>query len=51
MGGWGGGVGVGGGSGQHVTGGVVSKERNSVPHSVSSCPALRWHEQTINRFH
>ena len=34
--------------GLHVTGGVVSKERNSVPHSVSSCPALRWHEQTIN---
>ena len=25
----------------HVTGGVVSKDRNSVPHSVSSCPALR----------
>ena len=27
--------------GLHVTGGVVSKERNSVPHSVSSCPPLR----------
>ena len=27
--------------GLHVTGGVFSKERNSVPHSVSSCPDLR----------
>ena len=37
----GGGGGGGGGCGLHVKGGVVSKDRNSVPHSVSSCPALR----------
>ena len=33
--------GGGGVCGLNVTGGVVSKDRNSVPHSASSCPALR----------